>query len=310
MRKIIGIGETIIDIIFKNGQPVSAKPGGSAFNTLISLGRLNTQGIFISETGNDQLGESIKQCLKENNLSTDYINQFKNSKSHLALAFLNEENNADYVFYKDYSTQRLEIEFPEIQQNDILIYGSFFALNQSVRLTVKKLLDIGVKKEAIIYYDPNFRKTHVNELEKLSPILEENFSYSDIVRGSDEDFYYIFGEKDVDVVYEKMKKFCPNFICTAAEKGVFLRTQHVKKWYDTPSIIPVSTVGAGDSFNAGVLYALDKYNISKSELSSLDENKWDKLIHYAILFSSNVCLTYENYISKELAQEVILNKLR
>ena len=42
MRKIIGIGETILDIIFRNNQPSHAVPGGSTFNTLISLGRLGT----------------------------------------------------------------------------------------------------------------------------------------------------------------------------------------------------------------------------------------------------------------------------
>ena len=42
MRKIIGIGETILDIIFKNGQPTKALPGGSVFNTMVSLGRLGT----------------------------------------------------------------------------------------------------------------------------------------------------------------------------------------------------------------------------------------------------------------------------
>ena len=39
MRKIIGIGETILDIFFKNGQPIGAYPGGSTFNAMISLGR-------------------------------------------------------------------------------------------------------------------------------------------------------------------------------------------------------------------------------------------------------------------------------
>ena len=37
MRKVIGIGETVLDIIFQNDQPVQAVPGGSVFNSLISL---------------------------------------------------------------------------------------------------------------------------------------------------------------------------------------------------------------------------------------------------------------------------------
>lgn len=56
MRKVIGIGETTFDIIFKDGQPVSAVPGGSAFNAIISLGRSGVNTTFISEAGNDRIG--------------------------------------------------------------------------------------------------------------------------------------------------------------------------------------------------------------------------------------------------------------
>ena len=55
MRKVIGIGETILDIIFKNEQPTAAVPGGSVFNGIISLGRLGTNVTMITETGNEVL---------------------------------------------------------------------------------------------------------------------------------------------------------------------------------------------------------------------------------------------------------------
>ena len=51
MRKVIGIGETVLDIIFKNDQPIGAVPGGSVFNGIISLGRSGVPASFISETG-------------------------------------------------------------------------------------------------------------------------------------------------------------------------------------------------------------------------------------------------------------------
>jgi len=57
MRKVIGIGETILDIIFRDDQPIGAVPGGSVFNGLISLGRVGVSTLFISETGNDPGGE-------------------------------------------------------------------------------------------------------------------------------------------------------------------------------------------------------------------------------------------------------------
>lgn len=65
MRKIIGIGETILDIIFRNNQPSHAVPGGSTFNTLISLGRLGVPATFISEIGKDTVGDIIIDFMKK-----------------------------------------------------------------------------------------------------------------------------------------------------------------------------------------------------------------------------------------------------
>ncbi|MBP5499552.1 MAG: hypothetical protein J6Y05_02495, partial [Bacteroidales bacterium] len=62
-RKVIGIGETVLDVIFKNDQPSAAVPGGSTFNAMISLGR--TAGVqfpdldilMVTETGDDHIGD-------------------------------------------------------------------------------------------------------------------------------------------------------------------------------------------------------------------------------------------------------------
>ena len=51
MRRVIGIGETILDILFKNNQPTVAVPGGSVFNGLVSLGRAHTNVHLIFDKG-------------------------------------------------------------------------------------------------------------------------------------------------------------------------------------------------------------------------------------------------------------------
>ena len=66
MRKVIGIGETIYDIIFENGQPSAAVPGGSVFNGMVSLARVGMDVSFISETGNDRVGNTILQFMADN----------------------------------------------------------------------------------------------------------------------------------------------------------------------------------------------------------------------------------------------------
>ncbi len=303
-RKVYGIGETVYDIIFKNGKPVTGHPGGSVFNCMISLGRCGVDGAFISETGNDKVGDLIINFLEENSLSGKFVNQFEDGKSALALAFLNENNDAVYNFYKDYPKQRLEIELPELKKDDILVFGSFFALNEKVRSVVKQLLEQAYEAKAIIYYDPNYRSTHLPNRNILLPILIENFQFSTFIRGSDEDFGYIYPNLSIDEVYGEISSYCNHLICTANKKEVALFTEKHKGKYSVPKITPISTVGAGDSFNAGFVYALIANEIRYDDIHDLNEETWAKLINTAILFSGEVCRSYENHVSEKFADKL------
>lgn len=303
MRKVIGIGETILDILFRDGQPQAAVPGGSVYNAVISLGRMGQNVTFISETGNDRVGEMILANMRENGVDTANVNVFPEGKSPVSLAFLNERNDAEYIFYKDYPRQRLEVNMPEISSDDIIMIGSYFAITPVLRDKVKELLDRARDAGAIIYYDVNFRSTHANEAIKLMPTIIENFEYADILRGSTEDFQNMFRQSDADKVYSNHVGFyCPNFICTDADGDVRLRTKHVCKDYPVTPLKAVSTIGAGDNFNAGVVYGLLKYRVRRADLAELTEADWDAIIRCGMDFSADVCKSVSNSVSKEFAE--------
>ena len=57
--RIIGIGETVFDILFKNNQPQKAVPGGSTFNSIVSLGRAGMHCAMVTEAGGDHVGDLI-----------------------------------------------------------------------------------------------------------------------------------------------------------------------------------------------------------------------------------------------------------
>lgn len=303
MRKVIGIGETILDILFRDGQPQAAVPGGSVYNAVISLGRMGQNVTFISETGNDRVGEMILANMRENGVDTANVNVFPEGKSPVSLAFLNERNDAEYIFYKDYPRQRLEVNMPEISSDDIIMIGSYFAITPVLRDKVKELLDRAHDAGAIIYYDVNFRSTHANEAIKLMPTIIENFEYADILRGSTEDFQNMFRQPDADKVYSNHVGFyCPNFICTDADGDVRLRTKHVCKDYPVTPLKAVSTIGAGDNFNAGVVYGLLKYRVRRADLAELTEADWDAIIRCGMDFSADVCKSVSSSVSKEFAE--------
>ncbi len=306
MKKIIGVGETVLDIFFKNNQPTKALPGGSVFNTMVSLSRLNIPVSFISETGQDKIGNIVLDFMKENNMDTKHICTFPDGKSALSCAFLNEDADAEYIFYRDYPKQRLDCILPFIEPDDIFIFGSYYALNPSLRPQILELLTLAQERGAIIYYDPNFRKLHVHESLKLQATIIENIEFASIIRGSDEDFSNIYELEEAEAVYkEKIRFYTPNLIYTRGKGNVSLFTKNFSKEYNIPVINSVSTVGAGDSFNAGILFGILAADVKKNDLDNLSEATWDKIIKTAIDFSSEVCKSSENYISNAFAENIL-----
>ena len=306
MRKVFGIGETILDIIFRNDQPQKAVPGGSVFNGLISLGRLNVPVSFISELGNDRVGDMIRDFMEDNHITTEFVDRFPDGKSPISLAFLDDDKNANYIFYKDYPAQRLEVPLPKIEKYDNFVFGSYYSLNPVLRTRMVEFLQYAQERKAIIYYDPNFRKAHAHEAIRLMPTVLENLEFADIVRGSDEDFQNLYGKSDAQKVYkEHIQFYCDRFLTTHGANGVNLHTRNFTRHFDSPQIQPLSTIGAGDNFNAGIIYGLLKYDVRHADLPSLDQDTWEKIIRCGMDLASEVCQSYDNYISKEFAAKYV-----
>ena len=306
MRKVFGIGETILDIIFRNDQPQKAVPGGSVFNGLISLGRLNVPVSFISELGNDRVGDMIRDFMEDNHITTEFVDRFPDGKSPISLAFLDDDKNANYIFYKDDPAQRLEVPLPKIEKDDIFVFGSYYSLNPVLRTRMVEFLQYAQERKAIIYYDPNFRKAHAHEAIRLMPTVLENLEFADIVRGSDEDFQNLYGKSDAQKVYkEHIQFYCDRFLTTHGANGVNLHTRNFTRHFDSPQIQPLSTIGAGDNFNAGIIYGLLKYDVRHADLPSLDQDTWEKIIRCGMDLASEVCQSYDNYISKEFAAKYV-----
>ncbi len=302
MRKVIGIGETVFDIIFRNGQPIGAYPGGSSFNAIISLGRSGINTTFIGEAGNDRVGQNVVSFLKENGVDTSNVNVFPDSKSPVSLAFLNERNDAEYLFYKDHPHDHLDYASPGIERDDIVLFGSFYAVNPVIRPQIVSLLEEAKAKGAIIYYDVNFRTSHQNEVIKITPNLIENLEYADIVRGSHEDFSVLYKKDDPDKVYNaEISFYCKRFIYTQGADSVEVRDAGgLKRSYPIPQTETVSTIGAGDNFNAGFIYGLVREGITRDMLDrGLTAEQWDRLVGYACEFSEDCCKSLFNYVSTE-----------
>lgn len=307
MRKVVGIGETVLDIIFKNDQPIGAVPGGSVFNGVISLGRSGVDATFISEAGNDRVGRKIVSFLKANGVNADNVSIYPDSKSPISLAFLGDDNSAEYIFYKDHPHDQLDFAYPDVGPDDVVMFGSFYAVNPVIRPQVVAFIEYARSRGAILYYDVNFRASHRTDLIKVTPNILENLEYADIVRGSTEDFGVMFRKSDPDTVYRsEISFYCKHFICTQGAGPVALRgAGGLSRDYPVEHTDTVSTIGAGDNFNAGFVYGLIKYGITRADIDAgLSDGQWDSVMHCAQLFAANCCRSIGNYVDEDFGRQM------
>jgi fructokinase len=304
MRKIIGIGETVFDIIFRNGQPQAAKAGGAVLNSAVSMGRAGLPVSFVSEYGKDDVGAIIDDFLTSNGVNTSSVYRFQDGKTALALAFLDEKSDAHYSFYQNYPADRLNIRNLVTAADDIILCGSFYAIWPEIRPIFRDLIMSAKKNGAMVIYDPNFRSSHLTELDSLKPMIIENMKMADLIRGSNEDFANIFGTGSIDEAYEVVKPYCNVMIYTASVDGVYVRTPSFKGNFPVRKIDPVSTIGAGDNFNAGMITSIYKQELNRDKIKTLGEKEWTDIISMAVDFATHVCLSYENYISVEFAETI------
>jgi fructokinase len=296
------ISETFYDILFKEGKIISSCPGGAMLNSSVSLGRAGVPVSFISEFGKDNVGSLIKDFLINNSVSTTHLFLY-DGKSPLSLAFLNDSNDARYEFYEDFPEKRLDIELPDFKTEDVLMFGSIMGLDIETRDSLKKILVSARDSGTAMFYDPNFRDALSSSLEDIRSMISENIAFADIVRASDEDMWMIGECTSPDDAYDFVRKRgCDLLIYTENSRVVYLRTPSYSKQYNVPEIETVSTVGAGDTFNAGIIYMLHYRKIT--DLGTISESEWDEIINNAIEFASHVCMSNDNYISPGFADRL------
>ena len=310
MRKIIGIGETLLDIVFRQGSVVASQPAGSTLNAITTLALCGHTTVMLSQTSSDVVGDHILQAMRDNGIDTRFVQTATGSKTPIALAILDKEDNANYTFYRDTPNSDRNTDadlctpLPDIMEDDIVICGSYYAIDPSTHSRVMHILQHARERGAIVYYDINYRPSHKQERDKLMPNIERLLSLADVVRGSADDFLTLADCVCPDTAFSTIvAPHAPNLIFTAGKKPTTVFAPGiVRRDYPTPPVSTVSTIGAGDNFNAGIIHAIVRQGITRRQLhSGLAPSLWDTIVSTAQQFAANSCTHIGNNVTTDFA---------
>lgn len=294
---IYTLGESLMDIIFNYQQNIIANAGGGMLNTSISLSRAGLQVSLVSELGDDLTAVTIIDFLNKNRVIPNFIKKYFKQNTSIALAYLDENKIPSFSIYKSYPPTRQLIKPQSFTDRDFLVFGSMYSIEPAIRNDIKEIAAHAKLNNAIVVYDPNIR-THDLTDPEIKNALYENMAYADIVKASDEDMKNIFGDIEYNAFYEELKKINNEviFILTLGKEGAIGYCKNTITKVNAEKVSAVSTIGAGDAFNAGIVYFLEKRGIRKQYLKNHSKVLLEDILKSGTKFSAAVCSTDENYL--------------
>ena len=292
---IICCGEALIDMVPllpESGQ-ISYAPlvGGAIFNTAIGLGRLGVQVGMLSGVSNDLFGQQLSQALVDSQVDTSYLIR-SSAPTTLAFVTLNQ-GHASYTFYDENSAGR-SVEISDIPSlSDVqgkseplkaLYFGGISLINEPA---ADAYCDLAQKysAELVIVLDPNIRTKFITNEQNYRQRLLSIVNIADIIKVSDEDLDWLVGSthnesKQVAVLRGTRK------VIVVVTKGADGATAYLPTGetahQDVPQVSVLDTVGAGDTFNAGMLAKLaDLGLMSKIALANISSEELMQCLAYA-----------------------------
>jgi len=274
---ILCCGEALIDMLPREtnaGEAAFAPyPGGAVFNTAIALGRLGVAAGFFCPLSDDLFGQRLRAALDA--AGVDHALSPAVDRP-CTLAFVTLTNGqAQYAFY-DSGTALRDMALAELPVLDAgvraLFFGGISLVGEPCGAGFATLC--AHAGDRVVMLDPNIRPGFIRDEATYRARLDAMLSRADIVKVSDEDLHWLMGAGDVTELAQALRARGPAVvIVTEGAQGA--RAFHAGGVAHAAAnrVEVVDTVGAGDTFNAGLLAALDEAGLlSRSALSNLTDD--------------------------------------
>jgi fructokinase len=281
---ILCCGEALIDMLPRTttlGEDAYAPyAGGAIFNTAIALGRLGVPTGFFTGLSDDMMGDILRKTLRESGVDYSYCATLSRPTT---VAFVKlVDGHATYAFYDEGTAGRMitEAELPALGDTcEALHFGAISLIPEPCGTTYEALL----KREhhnRVISLDPNIRPGFIKDKDAHMARIRRMAAMADIVKFSDEDLAWFGLDGDEDALARYwLHHGAKLVVVTRGADGAVGYTAEHKVTVPSERVSVVDTVGAGDTFDAGVLASLKMQNLlTKQQVARLEQEQIAKAL--------------------------------
>ncbi|WP_019212570.1 carbohydrate kinase family protein [Yersinia massiliensis] len=266
MNRIICYGESLIDFTH-DGQAFTPHPGGSPYNVAIALGRLGSQVDYCTQLSTDMFGNLLLQHLELNHVGTKAISRSP-APTTLAFVLTHPETEPEYAFY---SRQAADViiqpeDLPAPIDATLHHFGSISFMQEPCGTTWENYL---TQLNGFISFDPNIRPSLIPDRQAYLDRFNRIIGKIQLLRLSLSDLQWLAPDEAVEHFMSRM--FAQGVLMvaiTGGSDGAWVYTKESKIYQPVTSVEVADTIGAGDTFTAGLLSVL---------VDGIDGKTWAKL---------------------------------
>jgi fructokinase len=248
------IGEALVDAVTTPGGTTEEHVGGSPANVAFGLAALDHPVDLATWIATDERGRRIEDVCRERGVALTAGSQGAPFTS-VAYATLDDTGAATYVFDLEWQVASV----PGLTAYGHVHTGSIGAVLEPGGSQAREILAVARGLGATVSYDPNARPALMGLPEQARRTIEESIRLADLVKVSDEDIAWLCpGESEEDVLRGWAALGPSVIVMTRGGAGAVVRVSRTgeQQALPAPRVDVVDTVGAGDSFMAGLVSGL------------------------------------------------------
>ena len=286
---IVCAGEALIDMLPRQHEGRTAfvpHAGGAVFNTAIALGRLGGKVGFLSQLSSDMFGDQLREALAASSVDAS-LSPASDQPTTLAFVKLTD-GHAQYLFYDENSAGRTltQADLPDLPDAVAALHMGAISLIPEPAGAAFEALAMRETGRRVISLDPNIRANFISDEASHRARIRRMMRAAHIIKVSDEDMDWIEpGATPETFASARLADGAALVIETRGADGATGHFRGGEVSVPVPPVTVVDTVGAGDTFNAGVLHTLARMGrLERERIGAIEEHE----VREALAFAARV----------------------
>lgn len=277
---LLVVGESLVDVVHGADGTRTERAGGSPANVAVGLARLGHPTMLLTAFGQDRLGGLIRSHLVESGVDVAHDDLATSS----AVATIDDSGAATYEFNVQWELTERRLP-PSVE---LFHVGSVSAVLEPGATAVRRMA-AAARHRATVTYDVNARPALMGRPDRARAAVEAMGALADVVKASDEDLAWLYPDRSIEesaTAWLSPPVDCRAAVVTRGASGATVFGPGLRVDATAPAVDVVDTIGAGDSFMAGLLSALAERGLVGGQrrvaLTDLGREAWSEVLEYAV----------------------------